>query len=406
MSTPGVANSSPPRSRTRWLAMVLLQTLVFGGLFFGVAELASRYLGGFQPLTPADFIFEPHPRWGWHHRVNAEGTFVKLGFQTPIRINSHGLREREIGYEKAPGVFRVLVLGDSNVAGFEVQDDETFVRVTESLLRDKGYNVEFVNAGHRGFGTDQSLLFLMDEGMKYHPDLVLYFWSDNDLDDNITIHRPYRKYGKAYFELDENGGVELHGVPVPEFAYTQGSRVGEDGQVKTVEVPAFLQATLWVRDRLITRSAFGTFLVYGVAQLPNLEKFVLGGSTFGDFQEGGGLTPQVDEQSRMFRLTLALVREMQRVAAEGGAQVQMIGIPSPWPIAIRAKLGMPELREYALYWEGVTDRAAVKTRFDPHWNALGNRLYAEQLAEALIRGGLVPQHASEAPHSGSTDGGS
>lgn len=392
MGTPGGAER-PGRalSRPRFLAMVLLQLLVFGGLFFGVAELAARYLGGFRPLTSADTLFEGHPRWGWRHQLNAKDTFVKLGFQTPIEINSKGLRERELPYEKPPGVFRVLVIGDSNVAGFEVAPDETFVRVTESILRQRGYDVEFINAGHRGWGTDQSLLFLKDEGMKYRPDLVLYFWSDNDLDDNMTIHRPYRKYGKGYFAVDEAGALELRGVPVPPFPYTQGSRVSDDGEVKTVEIPRFLQASLWVRDRLITRSAFATFLVYLVAKVPNLEMVVLGASTFGDFQAMQGKVPEVDEQGRVFRVTAEVVREMQRVAQEGGAPLLLIGIPGIWPTAIRTVVGLPEVHEYERYRERIPSPEAVRTRFDPHWNALGNRLYAEQLAGMLIEGGYLPQ---------------
>jgi hypothetical protein len=169
------ARTTNPRSPLRGLLFVLVQVLVIGGVFFGVAELAARWIWGFKPLTPAYFIFEHDPRRGWRHTPGAEDTFVKLGFQQPIKINSRGLREREIPYEKTPGVTRVLAIGDSNVAGFEVPAEKVWVRVTESILRERGYNVEFINAGHRGYGTDQSLLFLMDEGLKYQPDLVLYF---------------------------------------------------------------------------------------------------------------------------------------------------------------------------------------------------------------------------------------
>jgi hypothetical protein len=52
---------------------------------------------------------------------------------------------------------------------------------------------------------------------------------------------------------------------------------------------------------------------------------------------------------------------------------------------------MPELHEYERYRRGVPSRDAVKTPFDPHWNALGNRLYAEQLATALVEDGFLPQ---------------
>src|SRR6185295_4155227 len=209
----------------------------------------------------------------------------------------------ELPYEKPAGTFRVLVVGDSNVAGFEVGEDETFTRVAEKILRDKGYRVEFINGGHRGYGTDQSLLFLEDEGMKYHPDLVLYFWSDNDLDDNITIHRPFRPFGKGWFDVDANGVLSLHGVPVPEFRYEEGLQVGEDSQVRSLIVPDGVRASVLLRDELTARSGFATFLVWAVARLPNAERSVLGASTFGDFRAEGG-QPALQVDTRRYRLTL------------------------------------------------------------------------------------------------------
>jgi hypothetical protein len=100
--------------------LLALQLVVFGGGFLVLAELAARTILDVRPLTSDFHFFEYHPRWGWAYRRDAEGLFVRLGFEQPIQINSRGLREREIAYEKAPGVTRVLVIGDSNVAGFEV----------------------------------------------------------------------------------------------------------------------------------------------------------------------------------------------------------------------------------------------------------------------------------------------
>jgi hypothetical protein len=378
--------------------LLLLQLVVFGGGFLVLAELVARYVLDVRPLTSDFYFFEYHPRWGWTYRRDAEGVFVRLGFEQPIRINSLGLREREIPYEKPPGVTRVLVVGDSNVAGFEVKPEEAWPRVTESLLRERGHSVEFINAGHRGWGTDQSLLFLMDEGMKYQPDLVLYFWSDNDLDDNATIHRPYRQYGKPYFDLDAKGGLVLEGIPVPQFAAAEGVRVGEDGRVVHATVPVPLRATLSLRDRVIVHSAFATWLTYVVAQLPNLTGNVLSAGGYGDFR--GGQLPERGPENRSFRLALALVREMQRVAAEGHAKMYMLGVRGEWPTALRAAAGMPEYSVYERYRERIPSPEAVRTRMDPHWNALGHRLYAETLVETLESSELLPPPARPAPGDG------
>jgi hypothetical protein len=190
-----------------------------GAVTLLVCEIALRAFLGIEPLTTEALVWQHHPRWGWAHRPNSEDRFVKPGCRQDIHINSLGLREREIGHAKPPGTFRVLVLGDSFVAGFEVPAEAVFTRVAERWLNERGARVEFVNAGHRGWGTDQSLLFLGDEGLRYEPDLVLYQWTENDRDDNATVHRPFRRFGKGWFDLDAAGRLVLRGVPVPEYPY-------------------------------------------------------------------------------------------------------------------------------------------------------------------------------------------
>ncbi len=136
-------------------------------------EAGARWILGFRPISTEATVWTHHPVLGWAHRPGASEVFVRLGFSQPIQINARGLREREIGYERTPGVQRILVLGDSGVAGFEVPAESLFTRVTERELRARGVEVEVLNAGCRGYGTDQSYLFLENEGVRYRPDLVL-----------------------------------------------------------------------------------------------------------------------------------------------------------------------------------------------------------------------------------------
>jgi hypothetical protein len=120
------------RSLFDWVLVVFV-TLALG-------EGAAR-IAGIRPLTSADHLWRAHERWGWHHEPNSTDLFVKLGFTQEIHINSHGLRERELPYEKPAGVLRILMLGDSYVAGFEVKEEERFSRVVEDLLTRRGDRV-------------------------------------------------------------------------------------------------------------------------------------------------------------------------------------------------------------------------------------------------------------------------
>jgi hypothetical protein len=87
-----------------------------------------------------------------------------------LNSNSKGLRGKaEHEYQRTAGKRRILVLGDSFTFGEEVSDDETFPHYLESALP----NTEVVNFGVQGYGHDQMLLCLKEEGVKYYPDIVI-----------------------------------------------------------------------------------------------------------------------------------------------------------------------------------------------------------------------------------------
>ena len=371
------------------LALGLLQLLAIAAITVALGEVAVRAVLGLRPLTPASFIFEGHPRWGWHHVPNAEGTFVKIGFQQDVKINSRGLREREeVEYAKPPGVFRVLVLGDSAVAGFEVPAQAVFPRVAEEILRARGVETQWINAGVRGWGTDQCLLFLQDEGLRYQPDLVLYNWNGNDRSDNRTVHRPYRVYGKPWFTQNGDGRLELHGVPVPQFDYVEQLMVGEDGELKRYEVPASVRFALLARDELAARSAFAASLVLVAANVPALTQPILRMGSFGDHR--GPAVKGNPLESRLFHVTAALVAEMERSAAQAGARFQMIGKRHEFSDALRRETGLPEIDYWERFQARIPSEREIRVRFDPHYNELGHRLYAENLVEALLAAGYLP----------------
>jgi hypothetical protein len=373
------------------IAVSALQWLAVLALTFAVGEGIARFVFGVRPLTTAALLWTYHPRWGWYHQPNADDVFVKLGFEQPIHINSHGLREREIPYEKSPGVYRILMLGDSVVASFEVPPEAAFTRVAERILRERGYPVEIVNAGVRGYGTDQELLFLEDEGIRYKPDLVLYLWIGNDPSDNSTVHRPFRVFGKPYFDLDENGSLVLRGVPVPDYPYTSNLRVGEDGKVHELTVDLRSRIVLWLRDVLICRSAFATALTKIAMSLPQVGSLASVGA-YEDERDH----PRADSESRLFRVTAEMVREMRRVSERSGAQFRMVAGGGDFGLEVERAIGQPETGVHRSFKDRIPEGASVHVPYDPHWNELGERLFGEALAEWLAGSGLLgpPQPAA------------
>ncbi len=128
-----------------------------------------------------------------------------------LTINSKGLRDREYPYKKRDNVTRLLVLGDSFTWGYGVANDEIFTELLETRLAASSAEYEVINTGVSGWGTDQEYLYLVDEGLRYSPDIVvLAFFLLNDPAENVSC-RQY-EMNKPLF-LDTH--LTLANVPVP-----------------------------------------------------------------------------------------------------------------------------------------------------------------------------------------------
>ena len=118
---------------------------------------------------------------GWNTSLRGE-------YSTYVTINNKGLRGREYAYTGRDNTFRILMLGDSFTAGLQVPETQTFSKLLEARLRQQfpKTNIEVINAGVVGYGTDNELASFTREGYKYRPNLVLLaFFTGNDLTDNI-----------------------------------------------------------------------------------------------------------------------------------------------------------------------------------------------------------------------------
>jgi len=189
-----------------------------------VLELGFRLYGAYMDRKyPGDRIayeekfYQNHPYLGWTMKSHLMTYMVdrKEQLRVPIATNALGLRDTAFAFEKPEDVKRILLLGDSVAVGLRVTQDELIDRQLEHLLANHG-TYEVINAGTAGYGTDQSYIYLKEEGQKFKPDVVIYIFVPNDLQNNTTIHRPYAQYGKAYFTIDKDGQLQFNGYPVPE----------------------------------------------------------------------------------------------------------------------------------------------------------------------------------------------
>jgi hypothetical protein len=147
-----------------------------------------------------------HPTRGWTLKPDIKDLPVFDG--KILNSNSKGVRGKtEYEYQRTPGKRRIVVLGDSFTFGEEVSDDETYSHDLESALR----STEVLNLGVQGYGHDQMLLYLREEGLKYHPDVVIVGFAYLDIYRNLWT---FFAYAKPKFRLVSDS-LELTNVPVP-----------------------------------------------------------------------------------------------------------------------------------------------------------------------------------------------
>jgi hypothetical protein len=147
-----------------------------------------------------------HPTRGWTLKPDIKE--LPVFGKKILNSNSKGLRGKaEFQYERSARKQRMVVLGDSFTFGEEVSDDETYSHYLQASLP----GTEILNFGVQGYGHDQMLLYLREEGVKYHPDVVVLGFAYLDIYRNIES---FFAYAKPRFELSSEG-LQLTNVPVP-----------------------------------------------------------------------------------------------------------------------------------------------------------------------------------------------
>lgn len=132
------------------------------------------------------------------YRVAPNARFLYLGylpgavedFANPVTLNGFGFHDRDYALERpSPSTYRILVLGDSYVAAWEVPLQDSFHKRLEARLEKEdplGRGSYQVIAFGQGRSAQQSEIeWLRRYGALYRPDLVLLvFFCGNDFMEN------------------------------------------------------------------------------------------------------------------------------------------------------------------------------------------------------------------------------
>ena len=215
-----MANSWRSRALVRASAIVGSVGLTFAGaglgtlVLFGAEAVARVVAPDYLLKTRGLHVFSEI--YGWTPR---KGTTASLDGRR-ISVNPSGYRGRELPLPKTGDGTRLVVLGDSIAFGLGVHDEETFSSLLDS--RDNGFEV--VNLAVQGYDPGQELLVLLQDGLRYAPDVVvLEFCVSNDYAEAMLPVSLYDgKKLKPRFRLVGN---RLTLVPLPPLQFPSAARV-------------------------------------------------------------------------------------------------------------------------------------------------------------------------------------
>lgn len=162
--------------RTLALRIVSVVIGLVGGLLVAEVALRASFPQGIPELRLPQVIFEkPEDLPGIPYVLRANSDWT----------NNLGLRNsRDVSARKSPGVFRLLVVGDSVTAISTtdgVSPDLLYPSFLEKLLQQRLQRpVEVLNLSSPGLSLRQELTLLQVRGLPLNPDLILIAYCYND----------------------------------------------------------------------------------------------------------------------------------------------------------------------------------------------------------------------------------
>ena len=352
------ANTQGQKEARKWL-FYALSSSVSVLLMLAILEVTLRL------LWPQ--IFLPHPQGmysrdddiGYVLTPDFDGEFRGAEFRVSVRTNNTGLRGIDLR-PLAKNSVRILCLGDSFTWGWGVNDNETYPAELEKLLqiRYPRLDVQVLNAGVSGYGTDEELEFLKKRGADLKPDIVIsQFFSGNDFDDN-------RHAASRSTEIRDGMLFQIH-------------------QTVSQQQPAWLKTVNWLKQRShlahMVSNRIG-YLAMGLGLLDELERPL---SKYFTEEDGRRATDHLIEISK--------------VAHNLGARMLFVFVPEKIQVLSRPQ---DPLRAAALVQEAamIADVPSIdltpelvktenldKLYFvqDAHWTSKGHKWMAQILSEGI-----------------------
>ncbi len=306
------------------------------------------------------------PELGWAPVENVTGFHTGVNRPALVHQNQFGLRGPDDMRltRTAGGPRRILVLGDSYVWGFGVDQARLFSQVHRP-------GVEFLNLGVSGYGTDQEYLLYLRLGVRFTVDeVVVALTPYNDIQNNLETAQ--YGYPKPRFEL-EGERLVLHAANVRE------------------RRPRTLR--LWLRRNSRVYALLRNGWLAGERVLWSRQS----GTASSTASRAPLVAADITERDRRgVELTVAILRQLRDAAASHGAAFSVVSVPYkphvdqrvPWnhPLVplLAEQLGHAGVRcrePYSVFLQAAQAGAHLFNHSDNHFSSEGHALFARFLAD-------------------------
>lgn len=198
------------------------------------AEDRQRLIGELRSVSPGEHVWSYYePRIGYTLKPETELTV----WQDTFVANELGYRSGPV--EKAPGTFRVLLVGDSWTYGMGVSGAESFPKVFERLARQHaglGQEIEAWTLALPGYNTFNQLSAMWFFWDRLQADAVIFCPTDNDHHSTATIlpnGSPWRG-GLLQDQFGEPHSVTYRGSKLESYRFTERWRQAFDALADSV----------------------------------------------------------------------------------------------------------------------------------------------------------------------------
>ena len=305
----------------------------------------------------------------------AKGVYKSVNGQVLIKINSLGLRDEELPIEKPKEEKRILVLGDSYVEALQVPLEQSFLKLLEDKLLSN--NILVINGGHSGYGQAEQLLLWRSKGRALSPDLVILFFSSNDIIDNSIELDPWQK--RPYFLLIEDGTLQLV------------NKSPDPSRLKT-----FLGEHFYLYHFVRIRGGVIRNYLYTLFQKPDLNVKIVKEAHASQQQSAkpNNASANKDPFSNAWRITAELLKQLDEEIKKSGADFLIVN--TGMPAVSERKIYFSEIlaaicRENNIYFldlQKVIDQEYEKTGrafFTDHYSPYGHEVVAKSLYGVVLQ---------------------